>query len=66
LPRPSKLEIAGVLAGVVVMIVGAALSGGDHGAWPQVMLFIGAVIAGISARRAAGRRLDAIRSRPPM
>lgn len=55
-----------MLAGLAIIIVGTALSGNAHGTWVHFVYFFGVVVVGVSGRRVAGRRLDAIRSRPPM
>ena len=62
LPRPSRLEWLGLSCGFVLFAIGV-LAG--HGGWGRVVLIAGLVLVGWVTFRVRGRRIDAIRSRPP-
>jgi len=66
LPRPTRTELAVLGTGFVVLLLSTLLHGAVAGIWPHLIWFFGVVITGSAALRITIRRMDAIRSRPPL
>lgn len=61
LPRPTRLEWAGLVVGVLLMVLGGIMRDGIG----TVAFFAGTAVVSVPAYKVRNRRLDAIRARPP-